>query len=117
MNYRSARIVNVVLGLWLFLSAFLWPHSAAQMTNTWSMGLLCVVIAIVAMTYPVTRFANSVLGVWVFLSAFALPTTSSATMYNNALVGIAIFIVSLIPSTALASRSRSPLGRVSHGHM
>jgi hypothetical protein len=28
------RVANIVLGIWLFLSAFLWLHSAAQMTNT-----------------------------------------------------------------------------------
>ena len=43
MNAQGARIVNLVLGIWLFISAFVWPHSTAQMTNTWILGVLTVI--------------------------------------------------------------------------
>ncbi|KYF83465.1 hypothetical protein BE20_40400 [Sorangium cellulosum] len=92
-----ARIVNVVLGFWLLLSAVLWPHSHAQRTNTWVLGLLCMVFAITAMLAPAVRYLNTVLAVWLFISCWALPTVSLGTIWNNALVAIAIFIASLIP--------------------
>ncbi len=94
----NARIVNIVLGVWLFISAFLWPHTYAQMSNTWILGALCVVFALVAMKVPEARYLNTILAVWLFISVWALPSISLATMWNNALVGVAIFLVSLAPS-------------------
>jgi hypothetical protein len=100
------RYLNVLFGVWLFISAFLWPHSSAQMTNTWIMGVLCVVFALLAMVSPPVRFLNTLLAIWLFISAFSLPTLSVATTWNNFLVAIAIFIVSLIPSPGEAGPTR-----------
>lgn len=97
-QYQGARVVNIVLGIWLFLSAFMWSHSASQMTNTWVCGALVAIFAAIAFAVPVVRYVNTVLAIWVFISAFALPIVSRATVWNNALVAIAIFIFSLVPA-------------------
>src|SRR5262249_23577561 len=94
----SPRIVNVILGIWLFISAFVWPHTSAQMTNTWICGVLCVIFALVAMAVPWVRYLNTLLAIWLFISAWALPSVSAGTIWNNVLCAIAIFIVSLVPS-------------------
>lgn len=94
----APRIINVILGVWLFISAFVWPHTQAQMTNTWILGVLCVVFALVAMAVPWVRYFNTLLAIWLFISAWALPTVSVGTIWNNVLVAIAVFIVSLVPS-------------------
>jgi hypothetical protein len=94
----AARAVNVILGIWLFLSAFLWPHSAAQRTNTWILGVLCVAFALSAMRSPESRYLNTILAIWLFISVWALPSISIATQWNNAIVAIAIFVASLVPS-------------------
>ncbi len=88
------RRVNVVLGIWLFVSAFLWPHTVVQRTNTWVLGLLYVGIALIAMRVPSVRYLNTVLALWLFISAFALPA-SLGTTFNNALVADAILIFSI----------------------
>lgn len=98
MNAQGARIVNVVLGIWLFVSAFVWPHNHAQMTNTWILGVLTVIFAVVAMRVPQVRYLNSLLAVWLFISAFALPRMHGGTVWNNALLGLVIFFLSLVPS-------------------
>ena len=90
-----ARVVNVVLGIWLFISAFVWPHDGAQMTNTWILGVVAVVIALVAMRVPAVRYLNSLLAVWLFVSAFTLPHLHRGTVWNNALVAVIMFFVSL----------------------
>ena len=94
----SSRVVTLILGVWLFISAFLWPHTASQMTNTWILGVLCVVFAFLATSVQWFRFLNTALAVWLFISAFALPSLSRGTVWNNALVAIAIFVFSLIPA-------------------
>jgi hypothetical protein len=92
-------VINLILGLWLFISAFIWPHTMAQMTNTWIIGVLAVLFSLVAMVTPPVRFLNTALSIWLFISAWALPGESAGTIWNNVLVAIAIFIVSLVPST------------------
>jgi len=96
-NVMTARIVNIVLGIWLFVSAFIWPHSYAQMNNTWIVGVLVVVFALIATRVPEARYLNAILAVWLFISVWALPTMSVGTQWNNALVAIAIFLMSLAP--------------------
>ncbi len=93
----SPRVANIVLGVWLFISAFIWVHSPEEYTNTWLMGALCVIFAIIAFAVPWFRYLNTLLAVWLFISAFALPHVHSGTVWNNALVAIAIFLVSLVP--------------------
>jgi multisubunit Na+/H+ antiporter MnhB subunit len=92
------RIINVVLGVWLFISAFAWPHTHAQRTNTWIAGVLAVIFALSATTVPWARYLNTLLAIWLFISAWALPTLNAGTVWNNVLVAIAIFVVSLVPS-------------------
>ena len=50
------------------------------------------------------RIVNVILGIWLFISAFSLRTENVATIWNNFLVAIAIFVVSLIPSEAAGPR-------------
>ena len=78
------------------------------MTNTWILGVLCVVFAIVALRVEQVRYLNTALPVWLFISAFVLPGTSRGTVWNNALVAIAIFVVSLAPSDRLQMPAKTP---------
>jgi hypothetical protein len=105
------RASNVVLGVWLFVSAFLWRHSAQQLSNTWILGVLCVAFALVALAAPPARYLNTALAVWLFVSAFALPSVTRTTVVNNALVAAAMFALSLLPlerGRALRRRAEQP---------
>ena len=93
----AARVVNVILGVWLFVSAFAWTHSSAQMTNTWILGALVVIFALIATHLPRLRYLNALTAVWLFISAFALPRMHPGTVWNNALVALVIFFLSLQP--------------------
>jgi hypothetical protein len=96
-DYAMARYANIVLGAWIFVSPFLWPHGYAQRTNAWVVGSLSVALAVAALRAPIARYLLAVLAVWLFLSAFALPTLRMATVWNGALVAIAMFFVALLP--------------------
>ncbi|MGK4003067.1 SPW repeat protein [Sorangium sp. So ce1036] len=95
----AARGINIALGIWLFISAFLWPHSQGQFTNTWVVGALCVLFALIALRAPKVRYLNTILAIWLFVSAWGIPALSAGTVWNNALVAVGILIVSLLPST------------------
>lgn len=99
MNKRTpegARIINIVVGAWVFVSAFIWMHAGADLTNTWIVGLAIAVIAAIGLGVPQIRFVNTALAIWLFISAFALPTVLSATVWNNAIAAIIVFIASLV---------------------
>lgn len=96
--FASARVINIVVGVWLFISAFIWPHSQAQMTNTWIVGVLAVAFAVAAMRAEQARYLNTILAVWLFISVWTLPSLTLGTMWNNALAAILMFFASLVPN-------------------
>jgi hypothetical protein len=105
----SPRLVNAVLGAWMFISAFLWPHTRAQMFNAWISGVLCVVFAIAGIAAPGARHLNTALAIWLFVSTWTMASLNIATIWNNVLCAIAIFVVSLVPSdTKTLPRSMLP---------
>jgi hypothetical protein len=100
---RWARGLYALLGIWLIISAYFWPHVVGQVTNAWIVGILAIVLSAIA-TYssPQARYGNTVLGVWLFLSAFIVVGTTTATMWNNVIVGVLMFLFSLVPSRSTA---------------
>lgn len=91
------RYVNAVMGVWLFLSAFLWKHEGLQGTNAWIVGALIFATAIAAMSVESARFVNTLLAVWVFVSAMSFAAFSYTT-FNNVLVAVVVFVFSLVPN-------------------
>jgi hypothetical protein len=64
------RGVNAVLGVWLIISTFLWPHTRAQQLNAFLVGGLAIVFTVAAvLVTPKARYLNAALGVWLFISA------------------------------------------------
>lgn len=98
MKNSSPRWVNVALGAWLFVSAFLWPHSIAQFHNSWLVGITVAVVAAIATRVDAARYINATLAAWLFISAFALPVSSMGTFWNNLLVSIVILFLALVPN-------------------
>ena len=95
---QSARYLNLILGIWLILSAFIWPHSPAQVTNAIVVGVLFAIFALIALRLPAFRFPNAILAIWLFISSWTLPSGTSGTIWNNVIVSIVVFVVSLVPS-------------------
>ena len=85
------RLVNLAIGLWLFLSAFLWRHTRAQFDNAWIVGVAVVTLALWALAGRTwTRFFNVALGGWLMLSTVLLPTGNGGTLWNHVLCGLAL---------------------------
>lgn len=102
MDTRSSRYVNIIVGLWLFISAFVWRHSAAQFTNTWVMGIIVAAIAAIALAWPAIRYLNTLAGAWLIISAFALPAIASGTRWNSFIAGVVVVVLSLTEAPAEA---------------
>ena len=96
---KVARRINIVMGVWLFISAFVWDHTAAERVDTWTLGVLCVLFAATALSVSAFRWLNTALALWLFTSVWELPHRNLGTMWNNAVVAIVIFLASLVPSS------------------
>lgn len=92
------RALNAVLGLWLFISAFLWPHLSSQKANALVVGALAIVFAgIAAFKDPRARYLNAVLGAWLAVSTYALPALSKASRWNDLFVAFAMLACAIAP--------------------
>lgn len=113
MPGRAARTLNVLLGCWLFVSAFLWTHTPADRVSCWAVGLGVIAFAIIAMTIPAARWVNGALAVWLFIAAFTLPHLHVGTRWNEVIVALLVFFLAIVPSdevthpvTGLEERAR-----------
>ena len=100
------RWINFLIGVWLFISAWVWPHTVAAQTNTWIVGALIAIAAIWAMFAPPVRLVNTILAIWLFFSTLFIYHTSAATLWNNLIVAVVVFALSLIPSGAMTVGGR-----------
>jgi hypothetical protein len=109
----TTRRLNIVLGVWLGLSAFLWPHSNAQFWNAAIAGALVTLFAMLANdVLPLARYGNTAAGSWLLLSSFGLPTADPDTAWTHLIVGATVVLVSLRPGPPWTAWVRG--GRPSH---
>lgn len=85
----------IVLGLWLAISIFLWPHTRDSQLNTWLVGVLVAGIGSIALYVPWLARVNVVLAVWLGASAIALQDTVEVTSVNNVVVAIGVLLAAV----------------------
>ncbi|SRR6266496_162356 len=109
----TARIFNVLAGIWLFVSAFALPHGPGQLGYTAICGALTVLFAMLTTHYAWARYITISVGVLLFVLAFAASPWGSATFWNNASVGVAVVIAAFMNGgPEAARRERDVYGRI-----
>ena len=96
MKRHDTGSANIVLGVWLFASAFLWQHTPATFINALVVGVVIAASAALAYRWPAARIVDTAAGVWLIASLFAWPSVGPATTWNNFFVGAAVALVSLV---------------------
>jgi hypothetical protein len=91
------RLLNIVLGAWLFASTFLWGHQGNIGLNDWMIGLLASAAALSAVWAPALRWVNTFLGAWLGFWALLLEYSSPITRLHDLAVAGLIIAVSLVP--------------------
>lgn len=99
----AARWTNVVLGAWLFISAWIWQHTPESQTNTWILGVIIFAVGLISLAIPPVRFVNTAASIWLFFSTLWMPHIYIGTTWHNCILAVIVFIVSLIPSRRLAT--------------
>jgi hypothetical protein len=104
----GARIANLALGFWLFVSAFLWPHLPSQRLTAWVVGMAVVLGALVSLSGPRWgRHLSAVAGGCLIVSAL-VPNLPRLTFWNHMLVGLLVVLFGVSPSLA-DLRGRRPV--------
>jgi hypothetical protein len=99
------RWANFLIGIWLIISAFAWPHTAGAQANTWILGVLIAIASVWALYTPGARFLNTIFAIWLFFATLVLYRASSATVWHNVIAAVAVFVLSLIPSPPARART------------
>ncbi len=101
--------VNLVLGIWLFISAWAvpWQISAAR-TNDMVMGVIVFVLAGIRLVARaragVASWLNAFAGVWLILAPFALHFEAEGQRWNSITAGAVIVVLALVSGTAGSTR-------------
>ncbi|HEX3762276.1 MAG TPA: hypothetical protein VHW23_26425 [Kofleriaceae bacterium] len=99
------RWVNLLIGIWLIISAFAWPHGGGARANTWILGALIAIASIWAMYAPGARFLNTIFAIWLFFATLVIYHASAATVWNNLIAAVIVFVLSLIPTPPTRARA------------
>jgi hypothetical protein len=100
----TPRIFNILMGLWLFASAFVLPQGRAQFESTAICGLLTSVTAALSSYDGRSRYLTEAIGVLVVVLAFAAQPLGSATFWHNGVIGISIAVAAWADREPLAER-------------
>jgi hypothetical protein len=92
------RVMNALLGLWLFTSAFLWHRVPVEFYNVLVTSLLVVAFGMASVLgRHGARKVNFALGVWLFISALALPHAAGGAQVNQIVCAVLLVVTSLFP--------------------
>jgi hypothetical protein len=111
-EFKIASYVNLGLASWLLCSAYVWRHDGVQFLSTVLVGALVAIVApFEVMEFsgsPKVRKVTAAAGIALTASALLLPRISAATAWHNAILGLAIAVVSLLgpPHATWFSRPR-----------
>jgi hypothetical protein len=75
--------------------------------------VLAIVFAVAALYLRRARYLNAAVGAWLFVSALLMSTLGEATLWNNAVVGLAVLIAAFLgEGVGAIQREREMYGRI-----
>lgn len=109
----TARIFNVLIGTWLFLSAFAWPHTHGQKLAAMITGAATAVLSLATNYFSGLRYLTAVLGVMLFVISVTAASRGNVTFWHNGIIAVAIFVAALVDRGGAGARhQREVHGRV-----
>jgi hypothetical protein len=99
------RYINLLLGVWLFASAFLWPHSGDAAAASWIMGASIAMNAFAAIWAPPARYFNALLGLLSLAWHITAASNQTATLVHGAVVSGLVILLSLVPTRRHAAHA------------
>lgn len=104
---QGVGIINLLAGMWLILSPFLFGYSGGATTNSVTVGIVVALLAVLRLVMARdiwTSWLVAVAGLWLVVSPFIFGFTQPEVLWNEIIVGVVIAGLSLwrgIASTPL----------------
>ncbi|HEU4620273.1 MAG TPA: SPW repeat protein [Gammaproteobacteria bacterium] len=111
---RTASGLNVILGVWLVISAFIFAATSAGFWNNILVGMLVLILASTRVSRPTAStkplgWTNAVIGIWLIIAPFVLDYASLAATWNDIGVGVLLLIFASwsasLPRTLMTTRT------------
>jgi len=92
------RVLNALLGLWLFASAFMFSRTAGPFINVLVVSLAVMAIGMASILgRHGARRVNAVLGVWLVISALIFSGVPTGQIVHQIVMGVLLVITALFP--------------------
>lgn len=100
MRNRWEDWVNLLIGIWLFVSPWVMGYSTVQAPalNAYVMGAALILLTAIALYIPRRweEWVNSIIGLWMVVSPWILGFSAmTAVTWNAAIIGLAVLAISL----------------------
>jgi hypothetical protein len=102
----SGRIFNVLIGTWLFLSRFAWPHRPVLGAVTMIAGVLIVLSALGGIYSMRFRYVTAGTALVLFVASLASARVSDMTVWHNVVIAVVVFFVALVDHGTRAATDR-----------
>jgi hypothetical protein len=90
------RVAVIVLSVWVLFSGNALAQSRPNQINNVAVGAALFFFGAVAIRHEWARYVTLALGVWLFFFAAFLKNTDPVIFWNNAMVALTVFILSLV---------------------
>jgi hypothetical protein len=104
-----ARVVEVMLGLWLAASPFIFRHAAGQ-TAFWVNDFACAfaIIALALLSFwqrlAYAHLAIGLVALWLIAFGYLTPYPAPPASQNHILLGLVLLMFAIIPNDATEER-------------
>jgi len=91
------RVAVVVLSAWVLFSGNALAHSRPNQINNVAVGAALFFFGAIAFRHEWARYVTLALGLWLFFfTAFISGGSDPVIFWNNAMVALAVFVLSLV---------------------
>src|SRR5580765_4714178 len=90
------RVAVVVLSIWVLFSVNAWPHSRPEQINSAAVGAALFFFGAISIRHEWARWVTLGVGLWLLAFTPFIDRGSGVTFWNNAMVALAVFILSLL---------------------
>ena len=99
---------NLAIAAWLLFSALALPHTEDSAALSGLLAVLIGTFAVASPGLPGLRFVNAGLALVLGWAALLLPDVGALARINDALIGAAVFALSVIPGRSTVASAAAP---------